>query len=1031
MAKLMKKHIITIIAASLIVIGVVVTIVVVVTRNSKKNDDKEEPEILTVIKSNAELVRPNVRLNAEMELVKMGNNMTGIIISDPYASLFYLNFKINYGCFIDTIPGITHLGEHMSFQSNEKYNYLYPLFNSFFEIKDSWFAGGTAGTFQGYEIGLPFNLVADKLMDMLTEAFRYPLFSPELIKNELQAINHEFYVNYRYKRLEFDLVSQLSSNKTGFNGMVCGNNETLKPSESEKLSKILKGYHMVIKNPGNIFFTLYSNKTMNESEEIAKKYLNYKMHVFPDNEIDLEDKKKLEQNMVNIVKEEIFDNNLYKHGLYINSISKSNILSIYYYLGKVETKKLNFNLVTYIYYLLNSKSLMKILRDKNYIIMDYRFEVLGDIGDILMDNNIYFKIVFFLTETGINNINEILIIINKYIDIIKEEGCERKYFNDFVKYVNNKIILNFNKQEFFSPNSFLQIGFNYIYCEPDKILIDGKLTEDNYNKELLKKHLELIKFEKSFYTLNSQKAINELDLSTILKNPKGGKLKYFKADYIKGEIPDDIVKNISDTSIKIEGLKIREISPYLSAKYKDVVIPCYKEKENKCKEKNEFDYENEDKYNGTKYEESDEHHETFYQIDKSSESHLVYSKLNIEFHLDQMNNDDIKSALLLEQYYMKYLFSEFLEIPEILSTNLNPEKMLLDFNFKTFSDNTEIIITKLIQLFTSSPKKENFDYVKLIALEDLRKQKDITFDVYIKNIFFKIKFNYTDLDDIDKKIAGINSIDFFRFSYAHSELLLPGIKKIKFHIAGNINETLVKNIHNYIKEKIPINNIRLLLEESFIKDEKDFPYVNNYYHQVKMDSVNNGLFVAYEFQENYTKYIEIFRACFHVIAINYLRFNYSNVYSPKILIQKNFLCVLEQGLYKEVDQMEDDLNKVLLDVFEGKINVNNYKEIAESYTTQEKAKKEKTLDNLFDEFVKTYQDNNIVNIDNFKAPETFKELVDIIAPIFREPNRTTVLITRNNLSEEDFKKMFERRSKIKQYILNNNITINHTIFNNS
>ena len=55
-----------------------------------------------------------------------------------------------------------------------------------------------------------------------------------------------------------------------------------------------------------------------------------------------------------------------------------------------------------------------------------------------------------------------------------------------------------------------------------------------------------------------------------------------------------------------------------------------------------------------------------------------------------------------------------------------------------------------------------------------------------------------------------------------------------------------------------------------------------------MDSANNGLFVAYEFQENYTKYIEIFRACFHVIAINYLRFNYSNVYSPKIIIQKIF-----------------------------------------------------------------------------------------------------------------------------------------------
>ena len=344
-----------------------------------------------------------------------------------------------------------------------------------------------------------------------------------------------------------------------------------------------------------------------------------------------------------------------------------------------------------------------------------------------------------------------------------------------------------------------------------------------------------------------------------------------------------------------------------------------------------------------------------------------------------------------------------------------------------FSDNTEKILTKLIELFSSVPLKEDFEYTKILAIEDLRKQKDIAFDVYIKNLFFKIKFNKTDLDDIDKKIDDIESIDFIQFSSNHSLILSHEIKKIKLHIAGNINETLVKNIHNYIKEKIILNNMRLLLEEPVIKEEK-FPYVNNYYHKVKMDSINNGLFVAYEFQENYIKYIEIFRACFHVIAMNYLRFNYSDSYSPKFIIQKNFLCVFEQGLYKEVDQMEDDLNKVLLNILEGKINVNNYKEIAESYTTQEKEKKEKNIDNLFDEFVKSNQENK-KNYDDFTAPETFKELVDIIAPIFREPNRTTVLITRNNLSEDDFNEMYERRSKIKQYILNNNITINHSIFN--
>ena len=53
-------------------------------------------------------------------------------------------------------------------------------------------------------------------------------------------------------------------------------------------------------------------------------------------------------------------------------------------------------------------------------------------------------------------------------------------------------------------------------------------------------------------------------------------------------------------------MKIREKNKYFSDIYDEKVTPCYKEKENKCQENNEFDYEIEDKYNATKYEESDE-----------------------------------------------------------------------------------------------------------------------------------------------------------------------------------------------------------------------------------------------------------------------------------------------------------------------------------------------------------------------------------------------------------------------------------------
>ena len=169
MEQCFKKHIITIVAASLLVIAVVVTVVVVVvTKNSKKKEEDDKgkgggdpqpepqpepvPGILTVIKNNSELEKPNIKLNAEMELVKMGNNMTGLIISDPFSSKFHIQFTMKYGDYIDTIPGISNLGKHMILQSSEKYNYLYPFYNSFSPIKDSIVDSETGGTYQSYYI---------------------------------------------------------------------------------------------------------------------------------------------------------------------------------------------------------------------------------------------------------------------------------------------------------------------------------------------------------------------------------------------------------------------------------------------------------------------------------------------------------------------------------------------------------------------------------------------------------------------------------------------------------------------------------------------------------------------------------------------------------------------------------------------------------------------------------------------------------------------------------------------------------------
>ena len=297
------------------------------------------------------MVKPNVKLNAELELVKMKNGMRGLLINDFTASKSLLEIAMNNGSFIDTDWGISHFGEHMTLQGSEKYSPLYPVFNHFFGISNSDINAFTAGNFQAYYIVLPNGYKYETSIDLLTDAFRYPLYLPDIIEKEIEAVNHEFYDKLHQPSLEYDIIRQLASNKTGFHGNTGGNNETLKKNESQILSKKLKGHHMFIKNPNNLFFILYSNKSLNESEELAKKYMNYEMHQFSEDEIDIEDKKRLEENIKNLKNFEIFDENIYKHGFFFNSMNQKNILNIYYYLGKISIEEMKFDFFNYINYL--------------------------------------------------------------------------------------------------------------------------------------------------------------------------------------------------------------------------------------------------------------------------------------------------------------------------------------------------------------------------------------------------------------------------------------------------------------------------------------------------------------------------------------------------------------------------------------------------------------------------------------------------------------------------------------------------------
>ena len=68
----------------------------------------------------------------------------------------------------------------------------------------------------------------------------------------------------------------------------------------------------------------------------------------------------------------------------------------------------------------------------------------------------------------------------------------------------------------------------------------------------------------------------------------------------------------------------------------------------------------------------------------------------------------------------------------------NSKRKELYFTFKAFSDNIDKIIKRFIDLFSSEPKEENFNYAKLVAIEDYIKNKEKAFRNYILSMFLKL-----------------------------------------------------------------------------------------------------------------------------------------------------------------------------------------------------------------------------------------------------------------------------------------------------
>ena len=274
-------------------------------------------------------------------------------------------------------------------------------------------------------------------------------------------------------------------------------------------------------------------------------------------------------------------------------------------------------------------------------------------------------------------------------------------------------------------------------------------------------------------------------------------LKYFNVSYLYGEYPSEFKEIINDENDYEGNLYMRKINPYFGEK-EDEVVPCYKQEINKCKILNEFDLENDDKYNPILFDE-DKYFKLYYQIDKSSESYLI--KANLEIHFDETNNL-INEIIEIIKFHLNDKLSIINEVETISIVRF--DKLSMGFNLITFTDNTELVYQDFLKILTKPPTEAEFEFAKMSSKIDKIEAENVEFKDYIIRIlnqFMNAGYPQTDINHIVELIDDIYYEDFIEL---YKEIFKT-INSITLKIAGNFDYDLVDKIHNLIKENLIIN----------------------------------------------------------------------------------------------------------------------------------------------------------------------------------------------------------------------------------
>lgn len=495
------------------------TLVLITALGCSKTEESAQPQKAEPPADTSSIVTSPVD-KREYRLLTLDNSLEVMLVSDPETKKSAASLSVGVGLLHDPLEqmGMAHYLEHMLFLGTEQY----PDSNEYHEFMSA--NGGMHNAYTWLDItNYMFkvdNKAFDEALSRFSSFFKTPLFDAEFSDKERNAVNAEWSMR---REMDFFGIYRLDRSMLGehpANRFLIGNLETLGDKPNSKLVEEMKAFYHRYYSANNMKAVLISDLSIAEMKKLAKKHFSSieNKNIEIPRVTDAIDVAKVGKRKVRYIP------NKDLKSLKIEYLIEDN--------SDQYKKKPNY----FMSYLIGSEmpgSAANILKKAGLIVSlraSSNPKAYGNYGNFTIDVS--------LTDQGLANTDAVISTILQYIELVKEKGIDKKYFNEIKTSLNNTFLF-LEKQDAFSYASALAdallnyeaelaIAAPYIFEEFDENVVRSVAKQLNPNTMrvwLIHKNQEASK-EIQFYSGKYEiENISDKEIDTWLTSKPSGELK--------------------------------------------------------------------------------------------------------------------------------------------------------------------------------------------------------------------------------------------------------------------------------------------------------------------------------------------------------------------------------------------------------------------------------------------------------------------------------------------------------------------------